>query len=686
MLGKKSTKPIYQTHNGECGLACLVMVARSLGSTITLDELRQISPVSSRGTTLKNVIEAAAYADVTARPIRCEPAALKNIEMPAILHWKFNHFVVLNNVKRGSYEVIDPAGGRGWVEIQELSRCFTGIAIEIKRAAKFTPRKPNSDISFLHLIKMLFADRMLASSCLTSSILVLSAEVGSIVVYQVFIDKIIRSGSSDALYLIALLFVAMLIIAVAARYIRASSARMLVSNFDLQLSTYVAHRLLHLPLSFHLSRTHSEIMRYVRSARPIRQAASVGFVEVILDAMSILLLSLVIYFYSPIIWFSMLGIILLYALFRIFRLRYVRDVLVSYSVNDMHESSVLQENTRSVETIKLYAAEQIRHVIWRQSYHKVSSTESVLENCRQEDAILGDIATAVSRVASLALSALLVINNQITIGMFVSIGFLQFLFFYRIRSFIDRLIDIQKMRENFKDLATILLEADEKYLFKPRYNKEIVALSGKFSVSNLSFRYSPNDPYVFKNLSFEIAPGEIVAIVGRSGAGKSTLVRLLTGLLTPTSGTIRLDDIELEDIGLANARRNIGTVLQDDHLFSGTIEQNISMFDPNPDEGWIKECAKNAHADGFIKKMTMGYSSMINRSDAGLSGGERQRLLLARALYKQPKILILDEASSHLDVDTEIKINEVLKSIKITRIMIAHRQETISLASKIVRL
>ncbi|MEN3238699.1 cysteine peptidase family C39 domain-containing protein, partial [Methylobacterium ajmalii] len=365
------------------------MVARSLGSTITLDELRQISPVSSRGTTLKNVIEAAAYADVTARPIRCEPAALKNIEMPAILHWKFNHFVVLNNVKRGSYEVIDPAGGRGWVEIQELSRCFTGIAIEIKRAAKFTPRKPNSDISFLHLIKMLFADRMLASSCLTSSILVLSAEVGSIVVYQVFIDKIIRSGSSDALYLIALLFVAMLIIAVAARYIRASSARMLVSNFDLQLSTYVAHRLLHLPLSFHLSRTHSEIMRYVRSARPIRQAASVGFVEVILDAMSILLLSLVIYFYSPIIWFSMLGIILLYALFRIFRLRYVRDVLVSYSVNDMHESSVLQENTRSVETIKLYAAEQIRHVIWRQSYHKVSSTESVLENCRQEDAILG---------------------------------------------------------------------------------------------------------------------------------------------------------------------------------------------------------------------------------------------------------------------------------------------------------
>lgn len=126
--------------------------------------------------------------------------------------------------------------------------------------------------------------------------------------------------------------------------------------------------------------------------------------------------------------------------------------------------------------------------------------------------------------------------------------------------------------------------------------------------------------------------------------------------------------------------------MQDDHLFSGTIEQNISMFDPNPDEDWIKECAKNAHADGFIKKMTMGYSSMINRSDAGLSGGERQRLLLARALYKQPKILILDEASSHLDVDTEIKINEVLKSIKITRIMIAHRQETISLASKIVRL
>lgn len=124
----------------------------------------------------------------------------------------------------------------------------------------------------------------------------------------------------------------------------------------------------------------------------------------------------------------MLGIVLLYALFRIFRLRYVRDVLVSYSVNDMHESSVLQENTRSVETIKLYAAEQIRHVIWRQSYHKVSSTESVLENCRQEDAILGDVVTAVSRVASLMLSALLVINNQITIGMFVSIGFCSFYF------------------------------------------------------------------------------------------------------------------------------------------------------------------------------------------------------------------------------------------------------------------
>jgi len=256
----------------------------------------------------------------------------------------------------------------------------------------------------------------------------------------------------------------------------------------------------------------------------------------------------------------------------------------------------------------------------------------------------------------------------------------------RVAALINYAVQIRMLGLHTERLGDIVLterERDTEAGDVPQ--NDLAHLSPSIELRNVSFRYAAGEPWVFKEVNLMIAAGESVAVVGPSGAGKTTLLKIALGLLQPTEGEVRYGGIPIRQLGMANVRRKIGTVMQDDALLSGSLTDNITFFDTAPDPERVEQCARVANLHEEIVKMPMGFHTLVGDLGSGLSGGQKQRLLLARALYKHPKILALDEATSHLDVDNERIITDALKRMELTRLIIAHRPETIKGAQRIVK-
>jgi len=255
-------------------------------------------------------------------------------------------------------------------------------------------------------------------------------------------------------------------------------------------------------------------------------------------------------------------------------------------------------------------------------------------------------------------------------------------FSQRMASLIDKLFEFRMLHLHAERVADILLTKAESDMLTHEVDSREITPS--IELKGLSFRYSDSEPYIIKDLDLTIAPGECLALTGTSGSGKTTLMKLLLGLLEPTSGEIRVSGVRLADLGLSNYRQLIGTVMQDDVLFAGSISDNICFFDAVPDQEKIVQCARLAAIDNEILGMPMTYNTLVGDIGTGLSGGQKQRILLARALYKSPQLLILDEATSNLDIWNEQAVNAAIQSLKLTRIIVAHRPETIAMAERVV--
>ena len=294
--------------------------------------------------------------------------------------------------------------------------------------------------------------------------------------------------------------------------------------------------------------------------------------------------------------------------------------------------------------------------------------------------------TAITGAATLAifyLGARLVMDNELTIGMLIAFASYQATFTGRMQALIGYAFDWRMLGLHAERLADIALEPPEE---RPPVETDAARLAPRIELRNISFRYADVEPWVLKNLSLLIEPGESVAIIGPSGCGKSTLMKIILGVLAPTEGEVLIDGIPIRRLGLAQYRRLIGAVLQDDHLLAGSIAENIAFFDPQPEDKRIEAAARVAAVHEEIHRMPMGYQTLVGDLGTSLSGGQKQRVLLARALYKRPKILVLDEATSHLDVFNERRVNQAIAGLKLTRIVVAHRPETIASAGRVVSL
>jgi ATP-binding cassette subfamily B protein RaxB len=352
-------------------------------------------------------------------------------------------------------------------------------------------------------------------------------------------------------------------------------------------------------------------------------------------------------------------------------------------VNQAKEQSNFMETVRGIQTIKLFGREVQRQSVWHNKYADSLNSGIRVGHLNIGYEAVNKFIFGVENVLVVYFAALLVMDGDLTVGMLFAFMAYKRQFTEKMASLIEKVIEFKMLSLHFNRLADISLTEKEEHLQSKTTSK---AISGAIELNNVTYRYNEKEEPVFANLSMKIAQGESVAIVGPSGCGKTTLAKIMLGLFAPEAGKTEVDGLDIKQLGLSQYRSQIAAVMQDDQLLSGSIADNISFFDPELNMEQVEWAAKTAAIDSDILQMTMGYNTLVGDMGAALSGGQIQRLLLARALYRKPKILFMDEATSNLDTGLEASVNCAVKDLDVTRIIIAHRPETIASADRVLEL
>ncbi|HAH3291082.1 TPA: microcin export transporter peptidase/ATP-binding subunit MchF, partial [Escherichia coli] len=442
------------------------------------------------------------------------------------------------------------------------------------------------------------------------------------------------------------------------------------------------NHLLRLPLAFFERRKLGDIQSRFGSLDTLRATFTTCVVGAIMDSIMVVGVFVMMLLYGGYLTWIVLGFTMVYVLIRLVTYGYYRQISEETLVRGARASSYFMESLYGIATVKIQGMAGIRGTHWLNL--KIDAINSGIKLTKM-DLLFGGINTFVAacdQVAILWLGASLVIDNQMTIGMFVAFGSFRGQFSDRVASLTSFLLQLRIMSLHNERIADIALhEKEEK---KPEI--EIVADMSPVSLetTDLSYRYDSQSAQVFSGLNLSVAPGESVAITGASGAGKTTLMKVLCGLFEPDSGKILVNGTDIRQLGINNYHRMIACVMQDDRLFSGSIRENICGFAEESDEVWMTECARASHIHDVIMKMPMGYETLIGELGEGLSGGQKQRIFIARALYRKPGILFMDEATSSLDTESERFVNAAIKKMNITRVIIAHRETTLRTVDRII--
>lgn len=676
---------LYQSEVAECGIVCLAMVASFHGHHLDMNSARHRFPISLKGTSLKNVIDFARMIGLSARALRAEPAQLGRISCPAILHIDKDHFVVLKEMRGREAIVHDPVLGPRRLSAEQIERRFTGIVLELTPTDRFEPRKPAPKLKLRTLTRGLPVEPGIWPKALILSLGLQLLILAAPFYVQLVVDRGVVQGDSYALVPLAAGFALLVALRAAFALVRSRVLLALGGFLNARLAANVVHHMLRLPNSWFASRHPSGLLSRVNSTQPIRDLVAEGLIIVVVDgAMAVLTISVAALF-APDLAFVVLAGFVCAALLKGWQVRQSMAREHDYIESFTKGQQELVDSVRAIETVKLFRKEADRETRWGDRHVQSVNARYGLDRIRTGADAGREAIQALTLILVVYLGAGQAIAGTTSLGMLMAFVTYQQMFAASASALLDfagrfRLLDVHLQR-----LADVMLEEPEEQDI-PIQGGMLRGLSGAVAVRDLSFRYAALEDAVLADISFEVAPGELVAITGPSGGGKTTLLKLLVGLLEPSSGQILYNGVPLHSLGVAAVRDQIGVVMQDDILMSGSLAQNITFFDSAPDLGWMRECARMAAIDDDICRFPMAYNTLVGDMGAGLSGGQKQRVLLARALYRRPRILFMDEGTSSLDTETEREVNRHLKAMDITRLIIAHRKDTIEAADRILEL
>ncbi|WP_395631182.1 peptidase domain-containing ABC transporter [Aquidulcibacter sp.] len=675
---------MLQAEAAECGLACLAMVAAAYGQRHTLSDLRRRFSASLKGTTLKSVMDMADGLGMVGRPLRLEVDELVSLKPPCVLHWNLAHYVVLKkawNGPGGVWAIIhDPARGVRKVAPAEIGRSFTGVALELTPTPAFTKKK---QVERVRLTDMWSTLKGLKGPVIQLFLLALVVQVIGVfspMLNQLIIDDAISKGDMDLLTTIGMGMVILLLIQTGIGLLQGFVGMYLGTQLSFQMQGNLLRHALRLPVAWFEKRHIGDIMSRFGSLGPVQGFLTSVPVGATLNVIMLVVGGTMAVLYSPLLFGCVIASMIIPVIVQAVTFPWVRRKTDEGISLGAVASTTFMETLRGARTFKLFGKERERVSQWQNdTAASVNNSVTMQRVGLWGGAGLG-IVTGLQGVAVWWLGAKQVIDGTMSLGMLMAFQSYAGQFSGALSGLIGLYFQWKTLELHLERLADVVHEDPEVGVDEPIQEGRL--FEGHIGADKLSFRYATHEPLVFKDASFSIDPGQFVAIIGPSGGGKTTLMKVLLGLLDPTEGEVKVEGVGLKNFGVRTFRHRIGAVLQDDRLLAGTIADNVSFFDADLDMAKVEECLAKACVLDDILKMPMGTMTLVGDLGSTLSGGQQQRVLLARALYREPTILFLDEGTANLDPETEARVSETLRGLSCTRIFVAHREAAIAGADR----
>jgi ATP-binding cassette subfamily B protein RaxB len=684
---RRKVKTIYQSEIGECGLASLAMIANYHGLETDLRSLRSQFRAGLTGMNLHHIVDLSRQLGFSSRAMQVPIESLSDIKLPCILHWDMSHFVILSEIKTGirgtKYVIHDPAIGKQLLGFDELSRHFTGICLELTVTSKFNKTSNTTKLKVKQLYEGLAGFKYRLAEVLGLSFILQLLVLATPLYIQTVIDDVLVTYDENLLFILLLGFSFILVLTGFSEYLRNWLVLKLSTAVNFQLGINTLHHMLKLPTRYFEERKIGDIISRFGSLAKVRERITSGLIEAIIDGVMAVMILVLMFIYSVELTALVLFFVSLYLVVRISMYPNFKQASEDAILASSTEQTNFIENVRAIKTIKVCGKEAQRESAWQNLYIGVLNSEIKVGRLKISFENFRKLIFGFEKIFVIYIAALFVMDGKMSVGMVLAFIFYKEQLVEKGANLVEQYILFKILRLHLDRISDIVLEKPEAIENTNLLSPDVVI--GGIRLENINFSYL-KEKRSLSDINLNIAAGNTIAIVGPSGCGKTTLVKVLLGLIKPDSGRIFVDSTDVTSMGLRACSDSVSAVMQSDTLFSGSISDNISFFDPYPDSEKINESTKLASIDSDIENMVMGYNTIIGDMGTTLSGGQVQRILLARAFYRNPKILVLDEATSHLDMLNEKAIVEGLDASNITKIVIAHRKETIESADVIVKM
>ena len=677
---------VEQAEEMDCGAACLAMLCRHYGINMTLGKLRELANVTAQGATLDSLARAGEALGFGTRGVQCTYDALLGFELPFIVHWEGYHYVVVYGVSREQVWVADPAVGFRKMSVEQFERGWSGTCLV------FTPGQQMVHMEaarspWLRFVGYLQPFRKILLHLFLATFVIQMLGIVPPIIIQNILDGVLVHQNIGLLHLLILGLVIATAFSQIMTTVRAYLSNYMVRNLDFSMMAQFFKHTMSLPYSFFAKRKTGDILARFSENQTIRAFLTESTVTTLLNLLMVFIYFTILFFYNVKLTLLLIAFVIPIIALTVVATPRVKDYAREVFAASTDAQSFLMEALGGIETIKGMGSERPVRLKWEKKYVKALDMQYRAQSFNILVGLASQLLNAATTIVILWVGATLVLSRELTIGQLMAFNALM-------ASVLGPLMGLVGLWSRMADATVAMERLGDVLDIEPEQKPADLAsrvvlpdLQGELKLDRMYFRYGAEDaPYVLEDISIDIKPGELVAIVGRSGSGKTTLAKLLVGFYPPSEGKIFVDGYDMAVIDKDYYRAQVGYVMQTNLLFSGTIAENIASGDDSPDRRRIEEVAKMADAHAFISKMPLGYEQVVGERGLGLSGGQVQRLCIARALYHDPRLLVFDEATSALDTQSESNIMATMEAILAgrTAVIIAHRLSTIMRADKIV--
>jgi ATP-binding cassette subfamily B protein RaxB len=679
---------VIQNNKKESSLACLTMILNYHGKKYDLKELKDKYYIPSNDN-LEDIKDFARREELIPMEFEIEEENVKHLNTPFIAQLHNGQYIIVEKIKSNKVKILNPSSGSWTYSYNDFLKKINFKICEFTKEDNFNSENKKEKKNWLSILsgvddfwKDIF-NIMIVAICLEIFVMVLP------MFNKIVIDNIIVENNRDLLFSVGIGFLLLVFFRSIISWFRNYLLLFLSVKLQVMFKYNLLNKLFHLPMNYFETRGYGDILSRFESLDEIRKKLSTGLLESLISGVTLFISGLFMYYLNSVLFFILFSFLILILLIRALLLSQQIDKTEELVKNQASENGILIEILKTIEITKCHNEENRMFNNWNNKYIKFLNSMVSFEKLEINLYVLQQLLIELQRIIIVWVGAAYILNNEMTLGILFSFTLYQIIFSENFEIFIENIVELTLLKVHFNRINDIREQDNEKNTIG-NIDKKIIEekMKGKIELRNIYFKYNKDDEeYLFENYSLTIEAGESIVIVGKSGCGKSTLLKIISGLIPIENGDILIDGMNIKDLGLENYRNNIGMVLQkEDQLYTGTIEDNITLFEKNPKFEDVIQAAKKACIHDDIYKMKKRYNSEVRELGDTFSGGQVQRINLARVLYRNPKFLFIDEGTSALDNELEKEIIINLKKEKMTKISIAHREESKKLADRVIDL